>query len=794
MRSTLLATLALALSAFANDTLPERRGLEIGEFKRRAPEVQDRLLGPEPAHQDDTGSCEQVVLAVAGAEDGRFGAIWRDRRQGNMGLYLGIVTASGEVRGEEKPAYPNLGTARQLQPDLAFTHRDDGILCWRTGISAMKPIQVRGFGGAPGFRTAPVGFGAPPEAADLDPRSPVGRGDGGGRSSRGAEPHVAALGGGRGLVAWTQGGAALAQAFDEDAQPIGETMTLDPGGAAPTDAALVAGDGDGVALVVWPTSKGMRAWLGASDKRALRGDVGAGQLLAVEHDPAGGWWLLVQPDEGAAVLRHLDGRARVDREDVALPGALLNRRAGTGDWSALDFAAWKHGLAVAATEARGERPVRLMFLSADGAFDGREYRPDARPGSLNALVAASGAERQHVLVAWTDDRHGDRDVFFDVLRPEPDAPLPDAPEARRWNTDHGSAAQSHPTVASTGSRARVVWTDLRSGTNRLWMRDLAVDRKGARWAGDDRPVPIDALDSAGEVHPNVALQPDGSGVVAWQRLRGGEWWIVALGPDGERAADARALGVFEDDVRLRPREDGYVLLARTKDGALVLQALDAAGSLAGERRVLAEKARGNVETSDLVQLADGRWIAVWTRHAGKRRQLEGAFLGSALEPTGHTVEFDFSGRGGDLQPALAPAKDGGFLMAWTAFDSRGRDVTARRFDGRGRAKDRPLGISPQNNEQDFAVATRLAGGDWVVVWEDDISRWDQIHACRVDPKGREMGEAVTLNGMEMSFTMGRTGPVMAPLGDGFVCAWVDRSRGLGPDVFVTVVGPGFDEL
>lgn len=796
MRSTLLATLLLALStlASANDTLPERRGLEVGEFKRRAPEVQDRLLGPEPAHQDDTGSCDQAILALAGAPDGRFAAVWQDTRQGNLGLYLGVVAPNGEVSREEQPAYPSAGTARQLQPDLAFTERDDGILCWRTGVSQKKPIQVRAFGGAPGFRSEPIGFGAPPDAADVDPRSPVGRGDGGGRSSRGAEPQVAALADGGGIVAWTEGGAAMAQVFDAEATPIGETFRLEQKGAQPTGAVRVASDGDSDALIVWPTAKGLRAWAGTPGKRAVRADVGDGRLIGVEHDATGGWWMLVQPAKGAAVLRHLDERGKVDRKDVALPDRLLDRRANQGAWTALDFTAWKHGLVVVATETRGDRPVRVMFVSADGVLDTREYRPDSRPGSLNALVASSGAERERLVVAWTDSREGNRDVFYDLVGVRPGRPVPEAPAAKRWNTDVGSAGQSHPSVASTGTRARLAWTDVRSGTDRVWMRDLVVEGGVVKWAGDDRPVPVGEPDSAGELHPEVGLQSDGSGVVAWRRARGGEWWIVALAPDGSAIGEPRALGAFETDVHLVARDDGYALFARTADGALVAQALDAVGVPDGERRVLAQRARGNVESFDAARLADGRWIVVWTRHAGDRRELEGAFLDAGLEPRAKTIRFDFSGLGGDLQPALSPAADGGFLMAWTAFDSRGRDVTARRFDERGEPADRPLGISPRHNEQDYSLATRIAGGDWVVVWEDDISRWDQIHARRIGPDGREMGPAVTLNGMDMSFTMGRTGPVMAPLGDGFVCAWVDRSRGLGPDVFVTVVGPAFDEL
>jgi hypothetical protein len=40
----------------------------------------------------------------------------------------------------------------------------------------------------------------------------------------------------------------------------------------------------------------------------------------------------------------------------------------------------------------------------------------------------------------------------------------------------------------------------------------------------------------------------------------------------------------------------------------------------------------------------------------------------------------------------------------------------------------------------------------------------------------------------------RVAPRLAPLADGLLCAFGDRSRSLGWDVRVRVVGPGFDNL
>jgi hypothetical protein len=796
MQTTALSLILCVSGLLQADTLPERRGVETGEPRSRAPEVQDRLLGPLPVHQDTTGSCEQVLLALDGSPDGGFGAIWMDTRQGNLGLYLGLVGTTGEVRGTEVPLYPSSGTARQLQPDLVFTEGLSGMLCWRTGIATKLPINVRRFRGAPGFRDAPLGFGAAPDAEDIDPRAPVGRGDRGGRGSRGAEPRVAALGGGESFVAWTQAGEALAQHFDADGQPLGEVLRLDAKGSPATGSLRVASDGEGRAFVAWPTAKGVRAWIGTPTGRSLNVDAGPGKLLEAAHDPRGGWWLLLQPEKGAAVLRRLNTRGAREPEDRKLPGRLIDRAANEGFWSGLDLCVWKHGIALAAISVREKHPVRVLLFDADGRGTGREWHPLAEAGALNARVASEGPAGERLLAAWTDEREGNRDVFYSLLQPGERGAVPDPQPATRWNSDQGSSGQSQPAVASNGERALILWRDGRSGTERIWLRPVVKDSSGSGYAfdGDDQPLPVEIDWSKGEEEPSVAMLANGHVLAAWRRMGDDRLFARALDASGAARAGLTELGSVQRGAVLAAGEDSFAVLARAKDGSLFALALATDGTALGGRSTISAKNATGIDNHRLVRLDDGRWLATWDEADGKNRVLVGRLLTAELAPLGPQLGFDRSGRSGDLQPAAAPGPQNGFFMAWTAFDSRARDVAARLYDRKGKPVDRPLAISPTYSEQDAAVALRLAGGDWVVVWEDDLSGWDQIHARRARADAKTMGPAVTLNGMEQTFTMGRTGPVAVPLGDGFISAWADRSRGLGSDVFVTVVGAAFDEL
>jgi len=796
MQTTALSMILCVFGLMQADTLPERRGVETGVPRSRAPEVQDRRLGPIPVHQDTTGSCEQVLLALDGAPDGGFGAIWMDTRQGNLGLYLGLVGKTGAVRGTEVPLYPSSGTARQLQPDLAFTDGLNGMLCWRTGVATKLPINVRRFGGAPGFRSAPLGFGAAPDAKDIDPRAPVGRGDRGGRGARGAEPRVAALGGGESLVAWTQADESLAQHFDAEGKTLGDVIRLDAQGAPTTGSLRIASDGDGRALVAWPTNKGVRVWIGTPAGRAVLADAGPGKLLEVAHDPRGGWWLLLQPESGEAVLRHLGTRGARDPEDRKLPGRLIDRSSQKGHWTALDLCTWEHGIAIAATSVRGKHPLRVLLLDANGEGTGREWHPLAEKNAMLARVASEGPGGKRLIAAWTDERAGNRDVYYSLMQPGEKGGVPEPEPALRWNTDEGSSGQSQPALASNVERALLLWRDGRSGTERIWSRAIVAGPKRSEWAfeGDDQPLPVETEWSLGEEEPSVAMLANGDAMATWRRIGDDRLFARAIDASGAARAGLTEIGPVERKAFLAAGVDSFAVLARAKGGPLFALALASDGTALGGRSMISAKNATDIENYRLVRLDDGRWLATWDEADGKNRKLVGRLLTAELAPLGSQLSFDRSGRSGDLQPAAAPGPQGGFFMAWTAFDSRARDVAGRLYDRKGKPVDRPLAISPTYSEQDAAVALRLAGGDWVVVWEDDLSGWDQIHARRALADGKAMGPAVTLNGMEETFTMGRTGPVAVPLGDGFIAAWADRSRGLGSDVFVTVVGAAFDEL
>ena len=165
------------------------------------------------------------------------------------------------------------------------------------------------------------------------------------------------------------------------------------------------------------------------------------------------------------------------------------------------------------------------------------------------------------------------------------------------------------------------------------------------------------------------------------------------------------------------------------------------------------------------------------------------------QPRGPEVILPSTAAGeGDIDPHLAPGPEGGFVLAWTGNEGPTRDVFVAWFDAQGQHVGGPLYVTVKHNEQDYSHLLRLSDGTHVVVWEDDISGRDHIHARALDVASGRLGPQVTLNQRESVYVEDRTDPWLAPLGEGFLCVWSDRRRGLGLDVYARVLGPAWAPL
>lgn len=776
-----LAALALPLLPAAAQGPPR----EEGARGTRAPQAADVVLDDRVLHDDRAGGCGQSLIGLTAATPG-YAALWRDMRDGNLGIYWERLDPDGAPLGLEGPIH-EARTTRQLDPSVALAPDGSGALAWVFTVGNRAEVHVRFFDaeGRLEKRHSPV------EPAEEDSR---------GRPFLGQKPVAVALpdpSNGGIAVAWKRrDGSLRLQRFEGDdrkAAPLVVERVGIPGDAVQ----LMAASPSGQLLLAARRATDNVTWLVSG--RDVRSPVSLadGPPLCLRADPEGGYWLLAGTLGDVLVLRHLDERGRPGEPAVELDARGL---------SGVDLAVGPEDVVVL-TEA----PSRVELSAFARGTLTRVAGPTAvlpegaepLPGSR---LAASG---RGMLVGWTDTRRGDQDVFVRTVgRASEGFALG---EPRRVNTDEGSAHQNHVTLCGAGRAAFGAWQDRRVDGAAIYVREVGAD--GA--LGPELRVPVPAEGAAAQEVPSVsdarwpALAADGDGhlAVLWQERHGRGYEPVSqvLQPARPGAPPPRTLdpghSVDPDEppvVGALAGGSGWLALWIRDGGAGVhLRTLAASGEPLGEPAPVSDPARGPARRCALARLDDGRFIAVWDQRPGRGGTLlRGRFLDASGGLLGAELRFEGGGSGADWDPAVAPAADGGFLLAWCSGSEsdRNRDVVARFFDRRGLPASPLLPLTVRLNEQDYPEVARLADGSWVVAWEDDISGFDHVYARRVLDHPDWMGPAITLNQRESPGLAARSRPVVAALGDGFLAAWGDRRRSLGWDVFVKILGPAFDDL
>jgi len=198
-------------------------------------------------------------------------------------------------------------------------------------------------------------------------------------------------------------------------------------------------------------------------------------------------------------------------------------------------------------------------------------------------------------------------------------------------------------------------------------------------------------------------------------------------------------------------------------------------------------------------LDDGRLVVAWTHHQAnvgrdKGWTVRARFLDAEGAAKGSELTFEPSRRNEDHDPALSPAKNNGFMMAWCSGlpTDPTHDVNVRLFDAQGR----PAGpnVTPcfLANEQDYPDITRLADGSFAVCWEDDVSYFDQSYVRRIGADGKTLGAWMRIGKLDAKSIIDRVEPRVTALGDGWASVFCDRQRSQGFDVRLKIVGPRFD--
>ncbi|MCE9595675.1 MAG: hypothetical protein K8S98_15915 [Planctomycetes bacterium] len=792
--TTLLAFCATASLAFGaqnarRDTssdgkvlTPDAVPAEDGTPGMLVPIVQAVIRPDGPIHEDETGNAAREILDLAGMPGGGFAAVWQDHRAGNMGLYFARVGVDGHELEPERPCYTKARTSRELDPSIAVNASGAGVVSWREKSMPNGFYFTRLFdaSGKTSPEHLPMGFEIP-EAG------------GRARASDLVQPSVAALPDGTGLCVWLAAGKAMTQTIRAEGPLVQQPADLSRKEAPATSRPIIGAAVDGTCLIAWGTKGGIESLVrplrGAEERNAL----GPGRPLEIHSDLHAGWWILVE-DEGARFLRHIDANGKTERE-VASPAGVSGE--------IVDVAVAEFGLLLV-LGPKGERESgnRLVIVPNDANTPAPEpFVVTSANGKVGRFVrvAASGKTG---LIAYRERRG--TDLYIVARTVAADGTLG---EVQDLTHDHGTSNQTGPDISSNGvDRAVCGWLDRRSGDVEVWAR--VVDGAG-KYVTGEFSLPVRVSDEVKPARTNdsgvvtVAMARDGRFVVAWEEAIDVGARVVAQPFDAaaKPLAPAVVLDTMLSDfggLAAVAGPDGYACFWTRPTSGLVGRRLDFDGKPLGEPVILTSDgtaARPSACLLDTVPRDKGaRTFAVaWdVTVAGVGRRLRARVVSNTLELQPKELSFETMYLGTDWDPAIAPAADGGFALAWTTGEVGPRDVFARVFASDGKPASRPFAISVRLNEQDYPEITRAADGSLLIAWEDDIAMWDYCHVRRLLPDYKTLGPTMQICERPEAFLRTFNAPRIAAFGSGFVSAWSDVRRGRGFDVFWKVVGPRFD--
>jgi len=780
--AVLVGTFLLSHPPFTQDGATPQAGT-LGQLARQSADV--RMADAVP-HQDDHGGTLQELACAAGSKAG-FALMWRDLREGMLGLYLGRFDAQGHIREPESPIHEPY-SGRRLQPALCVDPEGAGLTLWTADAMNVPVLRAHAYDRERHWQSADRILTEVPQKM----QAPSER-------SRGVQlPAAAPLKGGGFAVAWTIQGSLMWVELNPDGTNRGPAQRLGPVEQQVDPGVQLCSSGVHEPLAVWHAAGHLWS-LSLSTPKEAPNDLGPGSLVRAVALDDGSAWILLAGDQGSSA-RRLRADGRPEGEEI---------KVGESGTQALDLAWFRGQLAILMQTqgvkpgevqggGRGGRAGRAQAASADARFEVRVLDPLSRvpvqsiqflsdkAKLLGAPLMASDGAR--LLLAWTDQREGDPDVYARLVDPGREPLL--GPEFRA-NTDRASADQTAYRVDANGSVGVVTWIDKRDDPPRAYARRIATP---GSFQGDEFLLPgQDPKATPGVVVPSV--RADGSSAFLWTNLGGG-LRLALEDPTGKPIGDPWILasqGAGDCALTALPADRGWLCAWVGNEPAVWTLRIDPKGQAIGTKRRVSSESPVPISNLAVCFLGGERVALAWDTN-DKGRKLRGRIADLDGAPVGEEFELEPSPRKQDWDPALARTDDGGFVVAWTsgAPDDRSRDVVARFLDAQAHPTGPLLWISPTTNEQDYADIARLADGTWAVAWEDDISGYDHTYVRRIQKDRRELGPIMRINDLATKSIQDRVAPRLVPFADGILFAFGDRSRSLGWDARVRVVGPHFD--
>lgn len=226
-------------------------------------------------------------------------------------------------------------------------------------------------------------------------------------------------------------------------------------------------------------------------------------------------------------------------------------------------------------------------------------------------------------------------------------------------------------------------------------------------------------------------------------------------------------------------DDGSFVVAWAGRGAgdksgVFAQWFAADGTRVGGETLVNETVAGQQYDPQVATTATGNAVISW--HGAGVADAVGVFVrifGSDRSVVTDEIQVNDQTQDDQVNPSVATAEDGSFLIAWSSRHQDGSDwgVLVRHFDAQGAPTSNPVVASQETaGSQRHASVTALAGSGFIVGWTHENSAGDaDLRARRFDAAGQPTGGEFTLN--EALAQPRRDLSIAAVTGGGILAAW-----------------------
>lgn len=258
---------------------------------------------------------------------------------------------------------------------------------------------------------------------------------------------------------------------------------------------------------------------------------------------------------------------------------------------------------------------------------------------------------------------------------------------------------------------------------------------------------------------------------------------------GQLGGDGGRIALAAHDLQVSPVASGM---------GNVRAAAGAAGARSGEVRVMLRGSPADVQAAgpeiavtlaggsdmypDLTYLADGSFVVTWMSMTAPPNVIWDVNYATVYAqrysaaglPLGAPIQLGTTS-GKQSFPAIAPARNGGFLAAWADGRSGRQEVWGRLFDMNGLPIGADLRLSQDPGDQSNVKLATLSDGRYLLSWSSRASLSPlaiDVRGQLLDAAGAPLGAAFTLNLTGSADKGYQYRPDIATLADGgFVVTW-----------------------